>query len=81
MARRATQAVFSGECGEGMRGLTASEHDGRENQSDSRNGSRKVKDVAQTQTTQSGHSRTPRQDRIKIWYVKTISHKENGHKN
>jgi len=69
VAGRAAQAVLAGESRQGVRGRAAGEHNGCENQSDSRKGSRKLKDVAKMKTTRNAHGRTPRQDQIKIWFV------------
>ncbi len=64
MAGRAAQSIFSGEGGQGVRGLAATEDDACENQSESREGRRKLQDIAKTKTTKNVHGRTPRQDQI-----------------
>jgi hypothetical protein len=73
MASGAAQAILAGEGREGVRGLAAGEDDGGEHQSDSCKGGRRLKDVAEMKTIRNAHGRTPRQDQIKIWFLKTNS--------
>jgi hypothetical protein len=74
MASRAAQAILPGEGRQGVRGLAAGEDDRCENQSDSRERTRQLEDVAGTKTT-NVQGRAPRQDQIKIWFVKVDSNR------
>jgi hypothetical protein len=64
---RAAQPILAGEGWQGICGLAAAENNGRKNQRDSCERSRKLQDVAEMTTTRNVHGRTPRQDQIKIW--------------